>query len=110
MLEEVDGFILTETPYGETSKIINVLTREKGIVGIMAKGARSLKSPLRTVSTKLTYGTFIIYYKKDKLSTLKEVNVIDSFNNVHLCILSVPTRSCHEAGANLFSAPPRNRP
>ena len=36
MLKEVEGFILTETPYGESSKIINVLTKEYGIIGIIA--------------------------------------------------------------------------
>ena len=37
MPQEVEGFIVTETPYGESSKIINVLTREKGLIGIMCK-------------------------------------------------------------------------
>ena len=82
MIEEVTGIVISEQNYGEKSKIINVLTKERGILGLMVKGARSLKSPLRTVSTKLTYGTFIIYYKKDKLSTLKEVNIIDDFINI----------------------------
>ena len=35
---EVDGFVLSEIPYGESSKIINVLTREYGVIGIMCKG------------------------------------------------------------------------
>ena len=42
MNTEVEGFVLTETPYGETSKIINVLTRKYGLIGIMCKGAKSL--------------------------------------------------------------------
>ena len=37
MNTEVDGFVLSETPYGETSKIINVFTREYGVIGIMLK-------------------------------------------------------------------------
>ena len=36
----------------------------------------------------VTYGKFIIYYKKDKLSTLKEVNVINSFIEL---IKDIPT-------------------
>ena len=32
MLIEVEGFILKETPYGESSKIINVLTKDKGLI------------------------------------------------------------------------------
>ena len=37
MVEEVEGIILRETPYGETSKIIQVLTKDRGMIGIMAK-------------------------------------------------------------------------
>lgn len=81
-IEEVEGIIVGETSYGETSKIINVITKDKGLIGIMAKGCKSIKSPLRSVTSKLTYGTFIIYYKEGKLSTLKEVSVINSFKNL----------------------------
>ena len=86
---EVEGIIVGETSYGETSKIINVITKEKGLIGIMAKGCKSIKSPLRSVTSKLTYGTFIIYYKEGKLSTLKEVSVINSFKNVKKDISSI---------------------
>ena len=82
MLEEVTGIVVSEQTYGEKSKIINLLTREKGIIGIMVKGGRSLKSPLRSVTGKLTYGTFNIFYKKDKLSNLNEVTIIDNFTNL----------------------------
>ena len=81
-LEEVEGIVTSETNYSETSKIINVITKEHGLIGIMAKGARSLKSPFRSVTSKLTYGKFIIYYKENKLSTLKEVSIINSFKNL----------------------------
>ena len=82
MLEEVNGIIRNEKPYGETSKIINVLTEEHGIIGMMVKGCRTMKSPLRSTTGKLTYGKFFIYYKKDKLSLLSEVNIINNFNNI----------------------------
>ncbi len=79
---EVEGIVVSETNYSETSKILNVMTREYGLIGIMSKGCRNIKSPLRSVSTKLTYGKFIIYYKEDKLSTLKEVTIINPFKNL----------------------------
>ena len=82
MLEEVNGIKKNEKPYGETSKIINVLTEEHGIIGMMVKGCRTMKSPLRSTTGKLTYGKFFIYYKKDKLSLLSEVNIINNFNNI----------------------------
>ena len=82
MLKEVEGFILTETPYGESSKIINVLTKEFGIIGIIAKGANSLKSKNRVATLKLTYAKFNIYYKENKLSTLVSADIINPLKNI----------------------------
>ena len=82
MIETFNGLILTEVKYGETSKIINVLTDKFGLVGIHAKGARSLKSTLRNATNKLVLNEFIVKYTKDKLSNLKEINIINNFKNI----------------------------
>ena len=79
---EVEGIVVSETNYSETSKILNVMTREYGIIGVISKGCRNIKSSLRSVSNKLTYGKFIIYYKENKLSTLTEVSIINPFNDL----------------------------
>ena len=79
---EVEGIILTSQDYGDTSKIINVITKEYGIIGIIAKGCKNIKSSLRSVTDRLTYGNFNIFYKKDKLSILSSVDVIDNFKNI----------------------------
>ena len=60
MLIEVEGFIVSETPYGETSKIINVYTKEKGLIGIMCKGAKSLKSPFAFATSAISASVGII--------------------------------------------------
>lgn len=88
-LEEVTGIIANETNYGETSKILNVITKEKGLISVIAKGCKNLKSPLRSVCSKLTYGKFIIYYKENKLSTLKEVSILDNFKNLKKDIAAI---------------------
>ena len=79
MIREVTGIVINEIPYGDTSKIINVFTENLGIIGIIAKGAKSVKSHLRNVTEKYTYGKFYIYYKEDKLSILSDVDIIDNF-------------------------------
>ena len=81
-MEEVEGIIVSVTNYSETSKILNIITKEHGLIGVLAKGARNLKSPFRSFTDKLTYAKFMIYYKEDKLSTLKEVNIINPFKNI----------------------------
>lgn len=73
---------MSETNYSESSKILNVFTKEHGLIGIMSKGCRNLKCKLRGVSRKLVYGKFHIYYKKDGVSTLKAVDVIESYSKL----------------------------
>lgn len=78
----VEGIIVNTKNYGDTSKIIDILTKDYGIIGVIAKGCKSLRSNLRSVTDKLTYATFTIYYKKDKLSILSEASVINNFSNI----------------------------
>ena len=82
MIQKVEGIVLSTTNYSESSKILNILTKEYGIIGVISKGSRGVKSKLRTVSENYTYGYFHIYYKKDKLSTLIECDLIDYFKNI----------------------------
>ena len=76
---DVKGLALNETNYSDSSKILNVLTSEYGLVGIISKGCRNLKSKLRGSSRKLVYGTFHFYYKENALSTLISIDVISDY-------------------------------
>ena len=79
-IESIEGIILSETNYSESSKILNVLTKEYGLIGVISKGCRNMKSKLRGVSRKLLLGTIHIYYKPNGLSTLIGVDVINSYS------------------------------
>lgn len=81
-IEEVEGIILSETNYSETSKILNILTKEYGLIGVMSKGCRNMKSKLRGVSRKLVFGKFHIYHKEKGLSTLISVDLLNSFTHL----------------------------
>ena len=82
MLCEVEGFILSETSYGETSKIVNVWTKKYGVIGIMCKGAKSLKSKNRVSTMRFSYAKFNIYLKQGKLSTLVSADVINPLKKI----------------------------
>lgn len=82
MIDKVEGFIINEQNYGETSKIINVFTKKYGIIGIIAKGAKKIKSPFFNKVSKFTYAEFNIQYKKNKISTLISIDVLDYFKNI----------------------------
>ena len=81
-IEKIKGIVLSDTNYSESSKILNVYSEEHGKIGIISKGCRNLKSSLRSVSSKLTYGYFNIYYKESGLSTLISVDILNDFLNI----------------------------
>lgn len=81
MVVEVEGIVVNDVDYGETSKVITVLTKN-ALIGIMAKGCKSLKSSIRSCADKLTYGKFYIKFKEGKLSTLNSFDNYGSFRNI----------------------------
>lgn len=89
MIKKVEGIIINESPFGDTSKIIQLFTKEYGIIGVMCKGVKSMKSRLRALTIKFTYGSFYLYYKEDKLSILKDVDVLDDFKIIKNDILLI---------------------
>lgn len=80
-MKDIEGIVISEKPYSETSKLVKILT-EEGTIDLLAKGARTLKSDLRVSTTKMTYGVFHMHYKENKLSTLNSVDIIDNFKNI----------------------------
>jgi len=89
VIREFEGIIVSETPYSESSKILNILTKDEGIIGVMAKGAKRIKSPLRSVTEKFTLGIFSVYYHEDKLSTLVQADVINPLRNIKSDIIKI---------------------
>lgn len=82
MVKKFEGIVVSEVDYKESSKIINILTVDSGIVGIIARGTKRIKNKLAGVTSKLTYGYFHINYRENGLSTLIEVDIIDMFKNI----------------------------
>ena len=96
MIIDVDGIVLNSKDYKDSSKILDIFTKDYGVIGVIAKGCKSLKSNLRSVTDKLTYATFTLYYKKDKLSILSEASIINNFSNVKKDIEKISYSSyCH---------------
>ena len=82
MLKEVEGIVITERSYSETSKLLTIITREYGLINVMAKGAKKINSPLRTSTLKLTFAKFNIQYKENKISTLISATIINPLKNI----------------------------
>ncbi len=56
----VQGIIINKRNFFEADKIINILTKEKGIIGCVVKGARKSTSKLSGVTELFIYGDFFL--------------------------------------------------
>ncbi len=88
-ITKVEGIIISESSYKETSKLLNIITREFGLISVLAKGTKSLKNKNRAFTSKLTYANFQIYYKKDKLSNLLCADLINPFINIKKDLIKI---------------------
>ena len=84
MQVKTKGIVLSESPYSETSKILNILTEDYGLIGVISKGCKNIKSKLRGVSNKMNYCEYTISYKEKGLSTLIEGSSINTFKNIYV--------------------------
>ena len=82
MIKQVEGIVVSTVDYKESSKIINILTKDEGLIGVFAKGSKKLKSRISSTSNILTYGVFHLSNSFGKIPSLVEVDVIDSFKNI----------------------------
>ena len=87
MEECVEGIILYVTPFKESSEILQVLTKEYGLIGLLCRGSKKVKSKFLNKTRIYNYAKFFIIYKKAGLSPLKEIDVIDYFTYFHHLLL-----------------------
>ncbi|PPD31384.1 MAG: DNA repair protein RecO [Methylomonas sp.] len=72
------AFILQHRPYRETSLLLEVFTRDYGIIPVLAKGVRKEKSRLAGVLLPFTL-LRISYLDKNELKTLTEAEFVCNF-------------------------------
>lgn len=77
------GLVIRETNFGESDKILTVLTAENGCISIMAKAARSLKSQYSHSAQLMCYSEMTIYRKGDSY-WLREALPIETFYSIRL--------------------------
>ena len=78
-LSDVTGFILREFPYKETSKILEVFTREYGKISIIAKGING-KNKSSATSRRFAKANFNLYKSGKDFYGLKEISLINSYS------------------------------
>jgi len=73
-----DGLIVREVAVGDSDKMLTILTPEYGQIGVMAKGAKSIKKGVAAATELYTYGNYEIYEKNDR-NWLRSGSVIEGF-------------------------------
>lgn len=80
---EATGIVTREVKYGDTSRILTVLTREFGKISVLAGGVRTNKSGMLASTQLFSYTTFNLFKGRDKsLYKINSGEVINSFSNI----------------------------
>lgn len=79
---KVEGLVVGEQSYSESSKILKIFTRDYGLISVLSKGCKKPKSSLKEGSNKLIYALFDLSYKENGLSNLVGIDIIDIFKNI----------------------------
>lgn len=75
------AIVLQRTKYGETDRILNLLTPE-GKVAVMAKGARREKSKLAGGIELFCLSEVVLYQGKSELYTLTSAKMLQFYSNI----------------------------
>ncbi|MGP4042410.1 DNA repair protein RecO [Gracilibacillus sp. D59] len=81
MFEKVEGFILKTQDYGETHKIVTILTPTLGKVGAIARGSKKTKSRMAAITQPFIHGSYLIQ-PGSGLATIQQGEVITSFRKI----------------------------
>nr|WP_163539602.1 DNA repair protein RecO [Gracilibacillus sp. YIM 98692] len=81
MFEKVEGFILRTQDYGETHKIVTIMTPSLGKIGAVARGAKKAKSRMAAITQPFIHGSYLIQ-PGNNLATLQQGEVITSFRKI----------------------------
>ena len=83
MIVRTDAVVLHTFDYGETSLIARLLTRQHGVIGVLARGARRTKSQFGSALQPLSYIEAVYYHKPQRgLQTLKEAAHVIRFRKL----------------------------
>lgn len=77
----LDGFILDSRTYGESGRILKILTKELGVVTVTATGVRELKSKMRGSMDTLQLVTFE-YVEGREMNRLIGIHEKEKFENL----------------------------
>lgn len=67
MYLKTEGLVLRETEYQDSDKLLTVLTRDRGLLTLRARGVRSRSSRLKSGCQLLAYSEFTVFENRGKM-------------------------------------------
>ena len=77
----LNGIVLRATDYRESDRILNVLTKERGLVAVTARGCRKPSSKLSSIASQFCYGEMEVAERAGKLQ-LSSATLLESFYSI----------------------------
>lgn len=81
MLYRVEGIVVRTMDYGETHKIVTLITNNSGKVGVLVRGAKKVRSKHASLAQPFTYGEFT-FVRSTGLGTLQHGEIIASHHQL----------------------------
>ncbi|MBO8156054.1 MAG: DNA repair protein RecO [Bacillaceae bacterium] len=81
MFEKLEGIVLKTRDYGETHKIVTLFTKQRGKIGVVARGAKKPRSRMAAITQPFVYGTYLVQISKN-LGNLQQGEVLHSMRQI----------------------------
>lgn len=81
MLNRVEALVIRSIDYGESGKILTLLTEGAGKVGVLARGAKKTGSRYAAAAEPFTYGEYV-FFRAGGLGTLNSADIITSHRRI----------------------------
>ena len=87
MLNKWEGIVLKSRAYGESNKIVTLMTREAGKVTVMARGAKKPTSRLAGVTQTFMHGMYMVQ-RSSGMGTLQQGEHLASMRHIQTDIIA----------------------
>ena len=81
MFIKTEGVVLREVEYKDADKLLDLLTKDRGLMTVRARGVRRRTSDLKSACQLLAYSEFTIFENRGKY-TVNEASTIEQFRQL----------------------------
>lgn len=92
MEEKAEGIVISSVSYGESDKILNVFTPDKGVISAKIKGVKKAGAKLKFAQEPFCFAEFI-FTKKGEYRTIIGASLIDTFYPIRQSVESLYSAS-----------------